>query len=175
MAAKQVEVGKSLMKPPAAHAPTYARPRNPYVSSNNTMQTVRNPYAVTSTPMKNEQYSPDEYFPTLKTPTKSLGTGTKPAYVQALYHLPAIQTAIVLYEFACLSHMSPQKVSQLPNATPTNEYVPMHRWNTSPSTPDTYNISNLTDGIDFSKPFLPDSTSVNRNKDSFLYHDNFFP
>eukprot|EP00957_Ditylum_brightwellii_P130604 9963237-Ditylum_brightwellii.AAC.1 len=100
--------------------------------------------------------------------------GTKPAYIPAVYNLPPTQTAMVPYASVCMAHMSPQKVSQLPNTTPTDEYVPTHRWNTSPHVLDNYSIHNLTDGINFNKQFLPNSTDNNSNKDAFLYHDYFF-
>eukprot|EP00957_Ditylum_brightwellii_P027178 2054412-Ditylum_brightwellii.AAC.1 len=70
----------------------------------------------------------------LRTPTASLQTGTKPVYVPELHDLPATQITIAPYLYACMSHTSPQKVTQLANACPTNEYVPTHRWNTSPPT-----------------------------------------
>eukprot|EP00957_Ditylum_brightwellii_P164828 12549041-Ditylum_brightwellii.AAC.1 len=70
--------------------------------------------------------------------------------------------------------MSPQKVSQLTNTTATNEYVPMHRLNTSQPMPDTHAISNLVNDVDFSAPRLPDSTRDISNKGSFMYHNNFF-
>eukprot|EP00957_Ditylum_brightwellii_P196561 14977067-Ditylum_brightwellii.AAC.1 len=67
------------------------------------------------------------------------------------------------------------EVSQLSNTTHTSEYVPMHRWNTSPLAPTTNSIGNLTDGIDFNAPFFPDSTGNNSNKDVFLHFNNFMP
>eukprot|EP00957_Ditylum_brightwellii_P138123 10528854-Ditylum_brightwellii.AAC.1 len=66
--------------------------------------------------------------------------------------------AIVPYAPACGSHVSQQKVSNHPNTASTTEYMPMHRWNTSPPVPDTYSIRNLTDDIDFNKLFLSGST-----------------
>eukprot|EP00957_Ditylum_brightwellii_P173370 13199969-Ditylum_brightwellii.AAC.1 len=81
----------------------------------------------------------------------------------------------VPYASACMSYASLQKVSKHPNATPTTEQVPMYIWSTSPPVPDTSSIHNLTDGIEFSKPFLPDSTGDNSNKDAYLYHNNFLP
>eukprot|EP00957_Ditylum_brightwellii_P209574 15362316-Ditylum_brightwellii.AAC.1 len=82
---------------------------------------------------------------------------------------------MVPYASSCESCASPQKVSQLPNTTPTNEYVPVHRWSTSPIVLDTNSICNLMEGIDFNEPFFPDSTGDNSNKDAFLYHNNFLP
>eukprot|EP00957_Ditylum_brightwellii_P210867 15365500-Ditylum_brightwellii.AAC.1 len=74
---------------------------------------------------------------------------------------------IAPYASACVSHVSQQKVSQHLNTTHTNEYVPIHRWNTSPPVPDTNYICDLIDGIDFSKPLFLDSTGDNSNKDAF--------
>eukprot|EP00957_Ditylum_brightwellii_P181689 13841094-Ditylum_brightwellii.AAC.1 len=54
---KQVEVGKSSTKLPAANVPVHKEPKNPYVASR-----------------PNTIYSPAEYFPMLETPTNSLGT-----------------------------------------------------------------------------------------------------
>eukprot|EP00957_Ditylum_brightwellii_P109035 8317615-Ditylum_brightwellii.AAC.1 len=82
---------------------------------------------------------------------------------------------MVPYASACVSCVPPQKVSQLPNTSPTNEYVPAHRWSTGPPAPDTNSSCNLMDGIDFNKSFFPDSTGDNSNKNAFLYHNNFLP
>eukprot|EP00957_Ditylum_brightwellii_P173410 13203756-Ditylum_brightwellii.AAC.1 len=121
------------------------------------------------------QYSPADYFPTLKTPTNSFGPGTKQVYVPAVHNLPPMQSAMFPYASTCIAHTSPQKVLQLLNTTPTNEYVHTHTWNTSPPAPDTYSICNLMDGIDFNKLFLPDSTGDNSNKDALSYCNNLFP
>eukprot|EP00957_Ditylum_brightwellii_P131235 10009160-Ditylum_brightwellii.AAC.1 len=90
-----------------------------------------------------------------KNPTNSLGTSTKPAYVPVIHDLPHMQTGIVLYASTYESCASQQKVSRLPN---TNEYEPIHRWNTSPPAPDTSYVCNLTAAINFNEPFFPDST-----------------
>eukprot|EP00957_Ditylum_brightwellii_P204159 15337944-Ditylum_brightwellii.AAC.1 len=186
METKQVEVGKSPTKLSAANIPTYKKPKNSYVVNrpNRTVKKVCNPYVVTSTPTKINkntktsvpscnQYSPAEYFPTSKTPTNSLGTGTKPAYVPVIHDSPCIQTAIVLYASACESRASQQKMSLLPNTTRTSEYVPTHMWSTNPPAPDTNFVRNLTAGTDFNKPFFLDSTGDISNNDAFLYHNNF--
>eukprot|EP00957_Ditylum_brightwellii_P016031 1208164-Ditylum_brightwellii.AAC.1 len=66
-------------------------------------------------------------------------------------------------------------MSHYPNIASTGGFVPMYRWNTSPSVSDKNSVHNLMDGIDFDAPFLPDSTDDNSNKDAFSYHNNFFP
>eukprot|EP00957_Ditylum_brightwellii_P053579 4059345-Ditylum_brightwellii.AAC.1 len=71
--------------------------------------------------------------------------------------------------------MSQQKVSHYLNTASTGDYMPTHRWSTNPPTPDTNPICNLTDGIDYNKPFLPVSTGDTNKSDAFLYHNNFFP
>eukprot|EP00957_Ditylum_brightwellii_P019661 1483455-Ditylum_brightwellii.AAC.1 len=63
-----------------------------------------------------------------------------PEYAPALHDLPPKQKAMVPYESVCIPHMSHQKVTQLPNTTPIIEYMPTHRMNTSPPTPDMYAI-----------------------------------
>eukprot|EP00957_Ditylum_brightwellii_P134579 10260178-Ditylum_brightwellii.AAC.1 len=109
------------------------------------------------------------------TPTNSLETGTKSAYVPVVHDLPCTQTATVLYASACESRASQQKVSRLLSTTHTSEYVPTHRWSTNPSAPDTNYMRNLTTGIDFNKPFFPDSTDDTSMNGAFSYHNNFLP
>eukprot|EP00957_Ditylum_brightwellii_P094951 7230746-Ditylum_brightwellii.AAC.1 len=70
------------------------------------------------------------------------------------------------YASSFVTHMLHQKVSHYPNTASTSEFVPTHRWNTSPPVPD---------GIDFDAPFFPDSTDDTSNNDAFLYHNNFLP
>eukprot|EP00957_Ditylum_brightwellii_P101958 7771128-Ditylum_brightwellii.AAC.1 len=76
---------------------------------------------------------------------------------------------------SCVTHMSQQKVSHYMNAASTSNYVPTHRWSTSPPALDTNSVHNLTDGIDFNEPFFPDFTGDTRKSDTFLHHNNFFP
>eukprot|EP00957_Ditylum_brightwellii_P152294 11594499-Ditylum_brightwellii.AAC.1 len=129
---KQVNIGKSPTKLPAANVPTYKKPKSSYVVSrpNTAVKEVCNLYVVTSTPTKinkntkasmpsHKQYSPVEYFSTSKTPINSLGTGTKPAYVSVVHNSPYMQIAILPYASACESCASQQKVSQLSNTTCT--------------------------------------------------------
>eukprot|EP00957_Ditylum_brightwellii_P193410 14726698-Ditylum_brightwellii.AAC.1 len=71
--------------------------------------------------------------------------------------------------------MSQQKVSHYPNTAATSNYVPMHRWSTSPPASNTNSVHNLMDGIDFGTPFFPDSTGDTSKSDTYLYHNNFFP
>eukprot|EP00957_Ditylum_brightwellii_P077707 5905029-Ditylum_brightwellii.AAC.1 len=110
-----------------------------------------------------------------KTPTNSLGTGTKPAYVPAVHNSPCTQSGIDPYTSAYESCASQHKVSQLLNTTHTIECVPTHRWSTSPPAQDTNYVRNLTASIDFDEPFFPDSTGDTSNNDGFLYQNNFLP
>eukprot|EP00957_Ditylum_brightwellii_P009887 746096-Ditylum_brightwellii.AAC.1 len=96
-------------------------------------------------------------------------------HMYQLYMTYHTHTAIVPYASAFESHVSQQKVSQLLNTTHTkpSEYVPTHRWSTSPPAPDTNYVHDLTADIDFNKQFFPDSTGDTSNNDEFLYHNNF--
>eukprot|EP00957_Ditylum_brightwellii_P195364 14884764-Ditylum_brightwellii.AAC.1 len=91
-----------------------------------------------------KQYSQAEFFLTKKTGTELLGAGTKNVHVPEVHNLPSTQRAIVShaaarnmyghryrwntspptpdivpYASACMSHMSPQKVSKHPNTAST--------------------------------------------------------
>eukprot|EP00957_Ditylum_brightwellii_P144435 11002257-Ditylum_brightwellii.AAC.1 len=78
------------------------------------------------------------------------------------------------YASSCATHTTQQKVPHYRNTASTGEYVPTHSWSTSPPAPATNSVRNLTDGIDFNKPFLPNSTGDTSKSDTFLYHNNFF-
>eukprot|EP00957_Ditylum_brightwellii_P178759 13616219-Ditylum_brightwellii.AAC.1 len=128
------------------------------------------------------QYFSAEFYPAKKTGIESLGPGTKNTYILELHDMPSMQRAVAPYVAArnpyassCVTHMLHQKVSHYLNTASTGEFVSMHRWSTSPPALDTNSVSNLMDGIDFDAPFLLDSTGDTSNKDTFLYHNNFFP
>ena len=103
-------------------------------------------------------------------------------YVPEVHDIPSTERAIVPYAAARnpyassrMTHTSQQKVSHCQTIASTCSYVPTHRWNTSPPTPATHSVRNLTDGIDFDAPFFPDSTGDTSKSDAFSYHNNFFP
>eukprot|EP00957_Ditylum_brightwellii_P193838 14760555-Ditylum_brightwellii.AAC.1 len=173
-------------------------PKNPYVTSKNHTSTVLQPHVVTSTPTKIvtpiktsvlvptkatcTQHSPDEFYPKKKSGIESLGTGTKSMYVPEVHDIPSTERAIVPYTAArnpyassSVTNMSQQKVSHYLNITSTSNYVPTHRWSTSPPAPTTNSVRSLTDGIDFDAPFFPDSNCDISKSDAFSYHNNFFP
>ena len=129
-----------------------------------------------------KQYSPSEFYPKKKSGIESLGTGTKKTYVPEVHDIPSTEKAIVPYAAARnpyassrMPHTSQQKVSQRQNLASTRTYVPTHRWNTSPPTPTTNSVRDLTDGIDSDAPFFPNSTRDTSKSDAFSYHNNFFP
>ena len=195
---RQVEVGNSPTHLPVPNVPTNARATNPYATRKEQKGTVFQPHVVTSTPTKivtpikssvtvptkatSKQYSLDEFYPKKKSGIESLGTGTKKMYVPEVHDIPSTERAIVPYAAARnpyassrMTHTSQQKVSHCQNIASTRSYVPTHRWNTSPPTPATNSVRNLTDGIDFDAPFFPDSTGDTSKSDAFSYHNNFFP
>eukprot|EP00957_Ditylum_brightwellii_P159311 12126731-Ditylum_brightwellii.AAC.1 len=60
-------------------------------------------------------------------------------YVPKVHDIPSTERAILPYAAAMnpyasfsVTHMSQQKVSHYPNITSTSNYVPTHRWSTSP-------------------------------------------
>eukprot|EP00957_Ditylum_brightwellii_P058604 4444809-Ditylum_brightwellii.AAC.1 len=145
---KQVEVGKSPKQLPVPNVPWHARPKNPYVTSKNPMNSVCCPYVVTSTPTKSEtltknsvtlpkkttskQYSLAEFHPAKKNGIDLFGTGTKSTYIPEVLDLPSTHRAVVPYArnpyaSACVTHMSQQKVLKHPNIASTGEFVPTYR------------------------------------------------
>eukprot|EP00957_Ditylum_brightwellii_P073445 5581173-Ditylum_brightwellii.AAC.1 len=116
-----------------------------------------------------KQYSQAEFFPAKKAGINSIGTAARNPYEPMhRWNTSPPTPAIVPYASVCVSHESQQKVSKHLITASTSEYVPMHRWNTSPPVPATNSICNLTDGIDFNKPFLSDSSGDNHKKMNFL-------
>eukprot|EP00957_Ditylum_brightwellii_P099894 7611996-Ditylum_brightwellii.AAC.1 len=84
------------------------------------------------------------FIPKKKSGIESLGTGTKKTYVPEIHDIPSVEKAIVPYAAARnsyasshVAHTSEQKVSHCLNIASTCNYVPMHRWSTSPPTPAT--------------------------------------
>eukprot|EP00957_Ditylum_brightwellii_P001963 151133-Ditylum_brightwellii.AAC.1 len=82
-------------------------------------------------------------------------------YVPEVHDLPSTHRTVVPYTAArnpyasaCVAHMPQQKVPKHQNIAFAGEFVSMHRWNTSPSVPDTNSVYNLTDDIDFDALFL---------------------
>eukprot|EP00957_Ditylum_brightwellii_P018854 1417156-Ditylum_brightwellii.AAC.1 len=95
-------------------------------------------------------------------------------YVPEVHDIPSTERTVVLYAAARnpyasshVTHTSQQKESHYLNTASTCNYIPTHRWSTSPPAPDTNSVRNLTDGIDFNKPLFPDSTGDTSKSDAF--------
>eukprot|EP00957_Ditylum_brightwellii_P165840 12626359-Ditylum_brightwellii.AAC.1 len=76
--------------------------------------------------------------------TEMLGPGTKNMYAPELTDMPSMQRSLVPYAAARnpyvpsnVTHKPQQKMSHYLNTTSTGEFMPMHRWNTCPTVPDT--------------------------------------